>query len=100
MHADDFVINDGSAWEAVEGVAECLPKLDTKPTAALVVESVDPIDARTLVVAPEDEKVFWILDLVRKQKTDNFKRLLTPVDVVSQEEIVRLGRKSPVFKQT
>jgi hypothetical protein len=85
MHADDFVINDGSTRETIEGVAKCFPKLDTETTTELVVEAVYPVDSRTLVVASEDEEVFRVLDLISKQQTDDFERLLSSVHVVPKK---------------
>lgn len=35
-----------------------------------IVEAVDAVDGSTLVVASEDEKVLWVLDLVCQQQTD------------------------------
>jgi len=73
MHADDFVINDSRAGEAVEGVAECLPKLNAETTTTLVIESIYPVNPSALVVASKDEKVFGVLNLISKQQTHNFK---------------------------
>lgn len=67
MHADDLVINDSGTWETVERVAECFPKLDTEAAATLIIETVYPVDSRTLMVSTEDEKVLWILDLVGEE---------------------------------
>jgi len=90
VHADDLVVDDGAAREAVEGVAELLPHLDGEPAAALVVEAVDAIDPRALVIAPEEEEVLGVLDLVREQEANDLERLLPAVDVVTQEQVVRL----------
>ena len=54
------------------------------PTAlTFVVEAVDPIDGRALVVAAQDKEILWVLDLVREQQADCFKALLSTVDIVS-----------------
>ena len=58
----------------------------------LVVEAVDPVDRRRLVVAAEDKEVFRVLDLVREQEADRLERLLAPVDIIAEEEVVGLGR--------
>jgi len=70
VHGEDLLINDGSNREAVKAVRECLPQLDVVPTLALVVEPVDAVDRGALVVAPQDEKVLRILDLVREEQAD------------------------------
>jgi len=52
------------------------------------------------VIAAEDEEVLGILDLVRQEKADGLQRLLSSVDVVSQEEVVGFRRESTIFEQT
>ena len=99
VHADDLVVDDGAAREAVEGVAEGLPQLDGEAAAALVVEAVDAVDAGALVVAAKDEEVFGILDLVREEEADDLEGLLAAVDVVAEEEVVGLGGESAVLEQ-
>ena len=97
MHANNFIIDDSRAWKAIEGVAERFPKLDTEAAATLVVESIYPVDPRTLVVTPKNEKVLRVLNLVGKQQAHDLKRLLASVNVITEEEIVRLKeRESPV----
>ena len=51
------------------------------------------------MVAPEEEEVLRVLDLVRKQEADGLERLLPPVHVVAQEQVVGLGREPPVLEQ-
>ena len=51
------------------------------------------------MVAPEEEEVLRVLDLVGEQQADRLQRLLPPVHVVAQEKVVRLGREPPVLKQ-
>lgn len=65
----------------------------------LIVEAVDAVDGSTLVVAPEQEKVLWVFDLVGQQKADGFQGLLPSVHVVAQEKVVRLGREATILKQ-
>ncbi len=52
------------------------------------------------MIAAEDEEVLGILDLVRQEKADGLQRLLSSVDVVSQEEVVGFRRESTIFEQT
>jgi hypothetical protein len=52
------------------------------------------------VVAPEDEEVLGILDLVGQKEADGFERLLASVDVVSKEEVVCFGREATVLEET
>lgn len=36
MHCKDLLINDGSYWQAIETIRECLPKFDIVPTLAYI----------------------------------------------------------------
>jgi len=44
MHAENFLVNQGSNGETVEAVGENLPQLDGVATLALIVEAIDSID--------------------------------------------------------
>ena len=72
MHADDFVIDDSCTREAVKSVAKLLPDLDREPATALVIETVDAVDAGALMVAAEDEEIFGVFNLVGEKEADNF----------------------------
>ena len=66
----------------------------------LVVEPVNPVDARALVVPPQHEEVLRVLDLVRKEEANGLEGLLPAVHVITQEEVVRLGREAAVLEQS
>ena len=66
---------------------------------ALVIEAVDAVDGGALVIASQQEEVLWVLDLVGEEEADRLERLLSTVDVVSKEEIVRVGREPAILKQ-
>lgn len=66
MHGENLLIDDGRNRQAVEAVGECLPKFDVIPPLALIIEAIDTVDRRALVVTAKDEEVFGILDLVRE----------------------------------
>ena len=51
------------------------------------------------MVASQQEKVLGVLDLVRKQQANGLEALLASVDVVTQKEIVRLGREAAVLEE-
>ena len=72
VHREDLLINDRRNWQAVEAVRERLPQLDVVASLTLIVEPVDTVDGGALVVPAQDEKVFWVLDLVRKKQADGF----------------------------
>jgi len=50
VHADDFIIDDSSTWQAIKGIAKCLPEFDTETTTALIIETVYPVDPSTLMI--------------------------------------------------
>lgn len=52
MHAEDLIVNDCGGREAVEYIRERFPQLNTVTALAFVVEAVDPVDARTLMISP------------------------------------------------
>lgn len=51
MHSEDLLIDDRGNWQAIEAVRERLPQLDVVPPLTLIVESVDSVDGRTLVIS-------------------------------------------------
>lgn len=52
------------------------------------------------MVAPQEEEVLWVLDLVCKQETDGLQGLLASVHIVAQEQIVGLRWEAAILKQT
>ena len=100
VHGEDLLVDDGSDGQAVEAISESLPKLDVVSSLALIVETVDAVDGSALVVTAENEEVLGVLDLVCQQKADGLERLLATVDVVTEEEVVGLGREAAVFEET
>ncbi len=74
-------------------------KLSLLFVLTFIVEAVDPVDAGALVVAPEQEEVLRVLDLVGEQQADGLQRLLAAVDVVPEEEVVGLGREAAVLEE-
>jgi hypothetical protein len=51
------------------------------------------------VVTTQDEEIFWIFNLVGKEKANCLKRLLSSINVISQEKVVSFWWKSTIFKQ-
>ena len=100
MDAEDLLVHDRGEGEAVEDVAEHAPQLDVVPALALVVKAVDARDAVALVVPPEQKEILRVLDLVRQQQTDHLETLLTPVHVVAEEQVVRLGGEPAIFEES
>mmetsp|Transcript_62983 Transcript_62983/g.148318 ORF Transcript_62983/g.148318 Transcript_62983/m.148318 type:complete len:388 (-) Transcript_62983:529-1692(-) len=98
VYAEDLVVDDGGDGQAVEDHVERLPELERVAALALVVEPVDSVDRRALVVASKHEEVFGVLNLVRQKQADAFQALGAAVYIVAQEEVVGLGREPAVLK--
>ena len=96
----DLLIDDCRDGQTVEAVGERLPQLDVVATLAFIVESVDSIDGCAFMVAAEQEEILWVFDLVRQQQTDGLQRLLTPIHIVAQEQVVGIRRESAVLEQS
>lgn len=100
MHGENLLVNDGSNWQAIEAVGKSLPQFDVVTSLALVVETVDPVDGGTFVVAAENEEVLRVFDLVCQQQADCLERLLAPIHVVAEEEVVGLWWEASVLEET
>ena len=83
MNTENFVINDGSNWEAVEALDKLFPEFKRVTPLALVVKSVDSVDRAALMIATEQKEVFRVFDLVGEQKTNNLQILLAAVNIVA-----------------
>ena len=83
MHAEDLRRDNCSNGQAIEHINKGLPHLDITPSFTFIIETINTIDTRTLVVASQDEKVFRIFDFVSKQQANRFERLLATIDIVS-----------------
>ena len=44
MHAKYFLVDERGDWKTIEAVGEDLPKLDSVPALAFVVEAIDSVD--------------------------------------------------------
>jgi hypothetical protein len=100
VHAQNFLVDQGGDRKAVENIGKSLPQLDVVSSLALIVEPINSVDGRALVVSSQKEEVLWELDFVSQQKADGLEALLSSVDVVSQEEVVSFRRESSVLEQS
>lgn len=66
----------------------------------LIIEPVYPINRRRLMVSPQQEKVLRILYLIGQQQADRLQAVLAPVHIVSQEQVVGLGREASVLEKS
>ena len=100
MTAEYLLVHDGCYRQAVKTVCERFPQLNVVSSFTLIIKSIDPIDAGTLVVSSEKKEVLRILDFVGQQEADRLQGLLAPVHIVPEKQIVALWRKATIFKQT
>lgn len=98
VHAQYLLPDDCGHRHHIEHVREYLPQLQVVLSLALVVEPVDPVDARALVVAPQHEEVLGVLDLVGQEQAYALDGLLAPVHVVPQEQVVDIAREAPLLE--
>jgi hypothetical protein len=75
------------------------PQLERRARRTFIVEAVNPVDGGALVITTEDEEVLGVLDLVGEEEADGLERLLAPIDVIAEEEVVGFGGESSVLKQ-
>ena len=100
VHAKDLLIDNSCARETVEAVCERLPKLDTKASLTLVIEAVNAVNRRAFMVTTENKEILWVFDLVRQQEADRFQTLFTAVDVITEEDVIRLWWEASVLEQS
>jgi len=100
VHAEDLLVNDGRDGQVVEQVGEEFPQLDVVSAFALVLEALDTVDARTLVVATQQEEVFGVLALLGHEDGDGLERLLPAVHVVAKEELVGVRWERALLEET
>jgi hypothetical protein len=99
VHAKDFLVDQRSNGQAVEAVGENFPQFNGVSPLALIVKSVDPVDGRALVIASKQEEIFRVLDLVGKQQAYGLQGLFSAVNVVAQEEVVRIGWEAAILEK-
>jgi hypothetical protein len=51
------------------------------------------------MVPSQDEEIFRVFDLVRKEQTNRFEGLFTSVYVVAKKKIICFWREAPVFEE-
>ena len=64
----------------------------------LIIKTVQFVDLCRLVVSPQEEEVFGVLDLVAEEEDDGLDGLLAPVDIVPQKQIVLVGRVTSIVE--
>jgi hypothetical protein len=72
VHTNDFVINHRTTRKAIECIAKLFPHFDGETAATFIIETIDTVNSGTLMVAPQEEKVFGVLDFVCEEETNHF----------------------------
>ena len=65
-----------------------------------VIKAIYPIDTGAFVIAPEDEEVFGIFDLVSKKQADRLETLLPSINIIAKEEVVCFWWEPAVFEES
>ena len=100
VHTEDLVVNESSNRKTVEAVGETLPQSHVVFSFAFIVETVDTVDRSAFVVASEKKEVELVFELVGKEKAYGLYALLTTINIVPKEQVVRSWRVATVLKQT
>lgn len=100
MHAQDLLIDERSNGQTVEAVRHGLPQADTVASLTLIVEAVDAVDARRLMVAAQYVELVGVAHLERQQQADRLNGLLAAIDVIAEKQVVGGRRKASVLEQT
>ena len=90
MNAENLIVYYSCYRETVEALYKLFPQLQRIPSFALVIKPINSIDGPTLVISPQKEEIFGVLNLIGEQEADHLQVLLPSVHVVSQEKVVRL----------
>lgn len=92
MHTENLVLYQSSNWKSFKNLGKPLPEFDGVSFLALVVEPVESIDGLALVISSQEKEVLGVADFVGQEQDYGFYVLVSSVDVVSEEEVVLLGR--------
>lgn len=90
-----LVVNQRGQGEVVEEIREKLPDVGISVLSqALVVESVHLGDLSRLVVASQDGDPVPISQFERDEQRDRLYRVVSSIDVIAHEQVIRVGRVS------
>jgi len=73
MHANNFIINNRTAWQTIKRITECFPKFYAEATTAFIIKPIYAVDTCAFMVTPQNKEIFWILDFVSKKEAHYFK---------------------------
>lgn len=87
VHAHDFFVYDSDQGHVVEAVEERLPEWKFISSLNLVEETINSCNSLRLVISSENDHLFWVSDFQREEQTNDLTALLTPINVISHEQI-------------
>jgi hypothetical protein len=88
-----LVVDESGQGKIVEQICKVLPHIGVAVfPETLVVEPVDLGDLARLVVATENGDPVTVTELEGDEKRDCLNRVVASVDIVTHEEVVRVGR--------
>ncbi len=70
MHGEDLLIDNSGNWQAIEAIRKRFPQFNIIPSLTFVIEAINPVNGSALVITTQDEEVFRVLDLIRKQEAN------------------------------
>jgi len=88
-----LVIDQSGQWQVIEEICEELPDVGISILSqTLVVESVNLGDLTTLVVSSQNGYSVSISKLESNEQGNRFDGVVSSINVVSHEEVIRIGR--------
>ena len=52
------------------------------------------------MISSQNKEIFGVFNLVGEQQANRLQGLLSPVHIVAEKEVIGLGRKSTILKET
>ena len=100
MGSEDLPLYNSSQGQIVEKFSQHFPDVVVLVLPhALIVEAIVLSDASGFVVSSQDGEPFLVPDFEGQEEADCFSGVVSPVDIVSQEEVVGVGDVSSDFEQ-
>ena len=93
-NTEDAALHQGAQWELTQNLYEAFPELDIVQTLAFIIETSMSSHLRNLVMTTKQMNMIWKLTLVDQQSDQHIATLATSVDIIPQEKVGRLFRRT------
>ena len=103
MHAKDFFINKRANWEILESLAKLLPNFKSiliKSALTRIFEPIYLINKSAFMVTTEHVDKAWVSEFIGKEQCNYFNIIGIPVNIVSLEKVLFVGRWSNLIEET